>query len=1066
MSRLSIAARLILLAVILIAALVATNSFMTGQLSRNADAVEAEVTFVEVLTLANDANASYGDLKHWITDLAVSLLMNSEREAMAARDRLTMQLDELEHQAPEDVDSIRRELDGLMEQALRAVDAYSDDQRVLGNSLMADARNHIRTIDEAFDSLVAKFEAEAQARGTAALEGAERTVRMSWFAVALGSAAGLAAALVIIVSITRPLARLALATDEISSGNLDVVIPESGRDEIGKMAQTLRLFRDNLAEREALAARQRASDMALKKTQAQLAAAIESISEGFVLYDSDERLVMLNSRFRAMYSGIGIPIEPGVSFSELLDAIVAQNVVSIEDGEGEIWKRDRLARHRNPGAPFEHQRKDGQWLRISERRTDSGELVGIYTDITELKARETELRELVDQLREASDSAEQATRAKSEFLATMSHEIRTPMNAIIGMSNLLMDTRLSDEQRDFCDTINASAENLLTIINDILDYSKVEAGKLELETEPFDLRECVEGAVDLVSFTAGRKGIDLAYFVEPGTPEALVSDSTRLRQVLVNLLSNAVKFTEKGEVVLRVSGSIAPGGEMAALVFEVRDTGIGIPKSRMHRLFQSFSQVDGSTTRRFGGTGLGLAISQKLVGLLGGEISVTSTEGVGSCFAFGLNLPVAKDLRRIQLSAARPELDGKRVLIVDDNGTNRDILEKLTSSWALVPTAFAEPRAVLDALEGGASFDIGIIDMNMPDMDGIALALRIRERQPRSTLPLILLSSVGREGEHDPDGMKAAQFEAVMTKPIKPSPLLNALLSTFAGQPVRILYRSERNRTSFDAQLAEKFPLRILLADDNPTNQKLGLLVLKRLGYRADVAGNGLEVIEALERQDYDVVLMDIEMPELDGVEATRQIRTQFPPEKCPRIVAVTANAMAGDRERFLAAGMDDYISKPIRVEALVDALTAVAESVAVASQTQSDGAGAIDMTSLDMLLDVVGGDREALVELTESFLATGPDLIDQLRASAGDTDVAGFRRAVHTLKSSANDFGATALANTCAELETAAKTDGQIGTEEEVLRVIALYDEADGALRGLVETWRSMITGREGGTK
>jgi CheY-like chemotaxis protein/HPt (histidine-containing phosphotransfer) domain-containing protein len=506
-----------------------------------------------------------------------------------------------------------------------------------------------------------------------------------------------------------------------------------------------------------------------------------------------------------------------------------------------------------------------------------------------------------------------------------------------------------------------------------------------------------------------------------------------------------------------------PGEETAALAFEVRDTGIGIPEGRMHRLFQSFSQVDGSTTRRFGGTGLGLAISQKLVYLLGGEISVTSQEGVGSRFSFALNLPVAKNLRRIPLSAARPELHGKRVLIVDDNGTNRDILEKLTKSWALVPTAYATPQAALEALEAGATFDIGIIDMNMPDMDGIALARRIRDCLPRATLPLILLSSVGRQAEHDPEGMEAAQFEAVMTKPIKPSPLLNALLSTFAGQPVRILYRSDRNKVSFDAQLAEKHPLRILLADDNPTNQKLGLLILKRLGYRADVAGNGLEVLEALERQDYDVVLMDIEMPELDGVEATRQIKTQFPPEKCPRIVAVTANAMAGDRERFLAAGMDDYISKPIRVEALVDALTAVGQAAASEAQTADEYAGTIDMASLDRLFDVVGGDREALVELTESFLANGPDLIDQLRASAGNHDVAGFRRAVHTLKSSANDFGATALADTCASLEAAAKTDGQIGTEEEVSRVIALHAEADAALRGLVGTWRSAMAGPDG---
>lgn len=1055
MSRLSIAARLILMAGALIAVLIVTNSFMSTQLSRNAEAVEAEVAFVEVLTLANDANASYGDLKHWLTDLAVSLLMNSEREALAARDELNAQLDRLDPHAPDDVSAIRTELEGLLTQSFLAVDAYSEDQRVLGNSLMAEARNHIRAIDAAFDTLVGELETEAKARGEVALAGADNALRMSWFTVAFGSLAGLLAALVIIGSITRPLARLARATDAISKGDLDVDIPDGGRDEIGVMARTLRLFRDNLAEREALAERQRISDEALQKTQAQLSAAIESISEGFVLYDADERLLMSNSRFRAMYGGLGVSLDPGVSFSQLLDAIVANDLVAIDEGGPDAWKSDRLARHRDPGEPFEHQRKDGQWLKISERRTESGELVGIYTDITELKAREGELRELVDELSTARDSAEQATRAKSEFLATMSHEIRTPMNAIIGMSNLLMDTRLSEEQRDFCDTINASAENLLTIINDILDYSKVEAGKLELETEPFDLRECIEGAVDLVAFAAGRKGIDLAYFIEPGTPEALVSDSTRLRQVLVNLLSNAIKFTEKGEVALQVNGAVAEDGGTGTLAFEVRDTGIGIPKDRMHRLFQSFSQVDGSTTRRFGGTGLGLAISQKLVGLLGGAITVESEEGTGTRFSFDLQVPISKDLKRVQLSAARPELEGKRVLVVDDNATNREILEKLTANWSLVPTGFAEPQQALAALEGGATFDIGIIDMNMPDMDGIALAQGIRKIHSKSELPLILLSSVGREVEHDSEGLAGAQFEAVMTKPIKPSPLLNALLSTFAGQPVRVMYHSERNKTHFDAQLAEKHPLRILLADDHPTNQKLGLLVLSRLGYRADVAGNGLEVIEALERQDYDVVLMDIEMPELDGVEATKRIKASLPPEKCPRIIAVTANAMAGDRERFLAAGMDDYISKPIRVETLIEALTVSAKDPPGAEPQDMAEPGPIDMTALDELLEVVG-DQGALAELTASFLDTGPPLVQQLQSSAQGGDLAAFGRAAHTLKSSARDFGATALADSCAALEKQAKADETIGSDGDVARVVAQFSEVEGALRTLLTTWRA----------
>ena len=841
MTRLSIAARLIFLATILVAFLVATNAFMSRQLAQNADAVKAEVAFVEVLTLASDANAQYGDLKHWLTDLAVSLLMNSEREALDARDRLVDRLESLEPHAADEVAAIRRELDGLMKQAFEAVDAYSEDERVLGNSLMAVARSHIRAIDELLDDLIGRLKSEAQNRGAGALSGAEQAVRTSWVTVGAASIIGLLAALVVIGSITRPLALLVRATTAISSGNLATDIPEVGRDEIGAMANSLRLFRDNMAEREALAERQRASDEALRKTQQQLAAAIESIGEGFVLYDADGRVVISNSRFRAMYVGSSVKIDPGVLFEEILDGIVSNGLVDLDGADPETWKRERLARHQNPGVAFEHQRSNGQWIKISERRTENGELVGVYTDITELKTGEAELRELVDQLGAARDAAEQATRAKSEFLATMSHEIRTPMNAIIGMSNLLLDTDLSSQQRDFCETVNGSAENLLTIINDILDYSKVEAGKLELEREPFDLRECVEGAIDLVAVSAGQKGIDLAYFIKPGTPEAFISDSTRLRQVLVNLLSNAIKFTQKGEVVLRVGCVADAQAEEGRVDFEVRDTGIGIPGNRMHRLFQSFSQIDGSTTRRFGGTGLGLAISQKLVALLGGTIEVESEEGVGSTFAFHLKLAFAKDLKRVHLSDARPELEGKRVLIVDDNTTNREILECLAASWSLVPTQVAEPQIALDMIREGTRFDIGIIDMNMPDMDGLELAIRIRDLPENGQFPLILLSSVGREAEHDPEGLAAARFEAVLTKPIKPSPLLNALLSAFAGQPVRVLYHADRQKPQLDPKLAEDYPLRILLADDHPTNQKLGLLVLKRLGYRADVAGNGSE---------------------------------------------------------------------------------------------------------------------------------------------------------------------------------------------------------------------------------
>jgi adenylate cyclase len=887
MSNFSIRVRLIVLAVLLLAILAATTVILTRELARDSQALSDEAQLVSTVKNANNASKHFGDLKYWLTDFASTLASSSQQKADAAKAQLDKDLEII---APVDADgviAIERDVDAMWNLVQKAGEAYySKDDTAGGNALMAQAQSHIPSVNNEIEQIVDRVEQRALLRRDASMQDAQRAFELSVIGGIIALAVALIATALIVRSINAPLRRLERSMNAITQGRLDVPIPKAGRDEIGGMTRALAMLRDSLVESQRLQQERQRAEAETRRAQAQLGEAIEAISEGFALYDADDRLVICNRRFKEMYAGVALEIRPGTQYETILRAAAGTGIIPAASDKGDTWVAERLDRHRNPEGAFEQQRSRGIWLKISERRTADGGIVGVFTDISELKDRELQLGQLVDRLADARDAAMEATVAKSRFLANMSHELRTPLNAIIGITEMVMEDAEDSGDRSLrepLERIARAGKHLLQLINDVLDLSKIEAGKLEVNYEPVDLASLVGDVVGEAETLAAKNGNRLVVECPPNIG-AVRSDPTRLRQIMLNLLSNACKFTENGSVSLSVARSREDGNDWISM--RVDDTGIGMTSEQLGKLFQEFSQADSSTTRKYGGTGLGLAISDRLCRMMGGSIDVKSEPGVGTTFSVRLpaeqaGVPEAAPIEMAPTPAGYATERTNRVLVIDDDATVRSLMRRYLSREGFEVVTADGGR---EGLEFARDLHPSVItlDVFMPDMDGWSVLQAIKQDAELSRIPVIMMTISDEKQKGFTLGASG-----YLTKPVDRVQLTQLLdrFKTIAGTPRALIVEDDLN--------AREMMRRLLVGE----------------GWAVSVAANGREALDRLTAERTNLILLDLMMPEMDGFEFLAEFRKNPEFTSTPVIVVTAADLSLADRRR-LNGGVEHILQK------------------------------------------------------------------------------------------------------------------------------------------------------------
>ena len=866
--RTSIAFRVGAIAALLLFALLVTNLIVIRQLAANAERVASATELFEELESASGANQAFANVRYWLTDLAVSMLTISERNAAAARTELDGYLKQLAVANPTLAADIGREADAYIEKAQQAVDAYTADNRVIGNTLLSQAREHSTAVQNQLADLRARLHDQAWAARDAVESAANSATRTAIIAVIVAAILGILLTLALFRSIVTPLRGLNTAMTAMLGGHHDVAIPPMGDDEVGRMAQTLGLLKDSYAERERLQAE---ADTHRRTIET----AIETISEGFLLFDADDRLVVANSRYRTLFPAVADLLTPGRSFREIVEAIVARGVADTGGMAAGDWIEQRIAQHRHPGAVVEQRYSDGSWVRISERRTPDAGIVGVFTDVTELKQRQSELEE-------AKGQADEANKAKSQFLANMSHELRTPLNAIIGYSEMLIEEANEIEQSGISGDlgkIRNAGKHLLGLINDILDFSKIEAGKMEVLIETVDVAALLDEVQATISPLVDKNRNTLTIVAAPDLG-VIQSDQTKLRQNLFNLLSNACKFTKDGEITLTVERF--PQSQDEWIRFVVADSGIGMSPEQTGRLFQAFSQADAATTRNFGGTGLGLAITRHFCRMLGGDVTVESALGEGSRFV--MTLPVVVAGGHDDAEGMVEETIGSpraTILVIDDERPARDLVTDALSAEGYATITAPGGRDGL-RLARERHPDAIILDVIMPDVDGWSVLRTLKADPEVADIPVILVTMLG-------DREMGLALGAVdhLTKPI------------VARDLIGVLARVQRSDGATD----------VLVVDDDDGTRDVLRRTLVREGWTVREAANGAQGLEQVAGSKPAIILLDLMMPEMNGFEMLQALR-QNPAWIDIPVVIITSKDLSNEERDWLRGHTMDVFQK------------------------------------------------------------------------------------------------------------------------------------------------------------